>query len=39
MPAQERMLRAARMRESIEREDIGDWLCRQIETLVEIPSP
>jgi trehalose 6-phosphate synthase len=38
MPAQERVLRAARMRESIEREDIGDWLCRQIETLLEIPS-
>jgi trehalose 6-phosphate synthase len=39
MPAQERSQRAARMRESIEREDIEDWLCGQIETLLEIPSP
>jgi trehalose 6-phosphate synthase len=36
MPASERRVLALRMRESIEREDIEDWLCRQIEALQEL---
>jgi trehalose 6-phosphate synthase len=33
MPAGERAERANRLRWTIEREDIEDWLCRQLETL------
>ncbi len=33
MPAQERSNRAEQLRKSIEREDIVDWLCRQLETI------
>ena len=36
MPQEERAERANRMRWSIEREDISDWLCRQLETLQEL---
>jgi trehalose 6-phosphate synthase len=36
MQANECKVRASRMRESIEREDIAHWLCRQIETLLEL---
>ncbi len=33
MPAEERAERATRLRWTVEREDISDWLCRQLETL------
>jgi trehalose 6-phosphate synthase len=36
MPAKERQDRAARLRRLVEREDITDWLCRQLETVVEL---
>ncbi len=36
MPAQEREERTVRLRWLIEREDITAWLCRQLETLVEL---
>jgi trehalose 6-phosphate synthase len=36
MSAEERTERAARLRWMIEREDIADWLCRQLETLKEL---
>jgi trehalose 6-phosphate synthase len=36
MPAKERQVRAARLRWLVEREDITDWLCRQLETVVEL---
>jgi trehalose 6-phosphate synthase len=36
MPAEKRLERAGRLRWSIEREDITDWLCRQLETVVEL---
>ena len=36
MPAEERAERANRLRWIIEREDIADWLCRQLEALREL---
>jgi trehalose 6-phosphate synthase len=36
MPAGERRERAGRLRWLIEREDIADWLCRQLESVVEL---
>jgi len=36
MSAEERAERAARLRWTIEREDITDWLCRQLEVLREL---
>jgi trehalose 6-phosphate synthase len=36
MPADERAERANRLRWIIEREDIADWLCRQLETLRDL---
>lgn len=36
MPAEERAERATRLRWIIEREDIEDWLCRQIEALRDL---
>jgi trehalose 6-phosphate synthase len=36
MPAEERQERAQRLRWLIEREDITAWLCRQLETAVEL---
>lgn len=36
MSMEERAERANRLRWSIEREDIADWLCRQLETLQEL---
>lgn len=36
MPAGERAERANRLRWTIEREDIEDWLCRQLETLRDL---
>jgi len=36
MPAEERRERAVRLRWLVEREDINDWLCRQLETVVEL---
>lgn len=36
MPEDERVERANRLRWIIEREDIADWLCRQLESLREI---
>ena len=36
MPAGERAERAARLQWIIEREDIADWLCRQLEALREL---
>jgi trehalose 6-phosphate synthase len=36
MSSQERALRASRLRSLIERDDISDWLCRQLETLDEL---
>lgn len=36
MPVKERRARAERLRWLIEREDIADWLCRQLETVVEL---
>ena len=36
MPAGERRARAERLRWLIEREDIADWLCRQLEAVVEL---
>jgi trehalose 6-phosphate synthase len=36
MPEHERRERAERLRDLIEREDIEDWLCRQLETIQEL---
>ncbi|HEX7975907.1 MAG TPA: hypothetical protein VF498_15975 [Anaerolineales bacterium] len=36
MPAAERGERAERLRRLVEREDITDWLCRQLETIQEL---
>jgi len=36
MSSEERAERATRLRWIIEREDIADWLCRQLETLREL---
>lgn len=36
MPAEERAERATRLRWIIEREDIADWLCRQLEALRDL---
>ena len=36
MPVEERIERANRLRWTIEREDIADWLCRQLESLQEL---
>jgi trehalose 6-phosphate synthase len=36
MPLEERQRRAQRLRWLIEREDITDWLCRQLETISEL---
>jgi trehalose 6-phosphate synthase len=36
MPIEERRERAERLRWLIEREDITDWLCRQLETVIEL---
>jgi len=36
MPAEERRERARRLRRLVEREDINDWLCRQLETVVDL---
>jgi trehalose 6-phosphate synthase len=36
MPAEERLTRTRRLRWLIEREDISDWLCRQLETVLEL---
>ena len=36
MPEEERTERANRLRWTIEREDIADWLCRQLEALREL---
>jgi trehalose 6-phosphate synthase len=36
MPAEERQERAQRLCWLIEREDIAAWLCRQLETVVEL---
>ena len=36
MSAEERIERATRLRWTIEREDIADWLCRQLEVLREL---
>ncbi len=36
MPAEERHRRAGLLRWIIEREDLTDWLCRQLQTLVEL---
>jgi trehalose 6-phosphate synthase len=36
MPAEERQKRANRLRWLIESEDISAWLCRQLETIVEL---
>ena len=36
MPAEERAERATRLQWTIEREDIADWLCRQLEALREL---
>jgi trehalose 6-phosphate synthase len=36
MPPQERRERAERLRWLVEREDITDWLCRQLRTIIEL---
>jgi trehalose 6-phosphate synthase len=36
MPAEERAERSNRLQWIIEREDIEDWLCRQLEALREL---
>ncbi len=36
MPAEERQEKAGRLCSLIEREDIVDWLCRQLETIVKL---
>jgi trehalose 6-phosphate synthase len=36
MPIEERRERASRLRWIVEREDITDWLCRQLEAVVEL---
>ena len=36
MPLDERKEKAMRLRSLIEKEDIVDWLCRQLETIVEL---
>jgi hypothetical protein len=35
MPPEQRQKWGERLRWSIEREDIADWLCRQLETVIE----
>jgi len=36
MPAEQRRERASRLRWMVEREDIADWLCRQLQAIVEL---
>jgi trehalose 6-phosphate synthase len=36
MPLSERQERASRLRWLIEREDINDWLCRQLQSVIEL---
>jgi trehalose 6-phosphate synthase len=36
MPADQRRERASRLRWLVEREDIADWLCRQLKTIAEL---
>jgi trehalose 6-phosphate synthase len=36
MPAEERQERADRLRWLVEREDIADWLCRQLQVVAEL---
>jgi trehalose 6-phosphate synthase len=36
MPTEERRQRAERLRWLVEREDITDWLCRQLEAVIEL---
>jgi trehalose 6-phosphate synthase len=36
MPPEERKEKAERLRSLIEQEDIVDWLCRQLETIIEL---
>jgi trehalose-6-phosphate synthase len=36
MPAEERRQRSERMRSMIEREDIIDWLCQQLRTIIKL---
>ena len=36
MPVADRRQRADRLRQLIEREDIADWLCRQVDALIEL---
>jgi trehalose 6-phosphate synthase len=36
MPSEERQERSARLRWLIEREDIADWLCRQLQAVIEL---
>jgi len=36
MPAEERQERAGRLRWIVEREDIADWLCRQLQAIAEL---
>jgi trehalose 6-phosphate synthase len=38
MPAEERQERARRLRWLVEREDIADWLCRQLQAIAELSS-
>jgi trehalose 6-phosphate synthase len=36
MPAEERQARAGRLRWLVEREDISEWLCRQLQAITEL---
>jgi trehalose 6-phosphate synthase len=36
MPAEERRERASRLRWLVDREDIADWLYRQLQTIIEL---
>ena len=36
MPVDEKRKRASKLRLSIEREDIKDWLCKQIQSMVDL---
>jgi hypothetical protein len=36
MPSAERRERARELRRLVEQEDIAAWLCRQLETIVEL---
>ena len=36
MPANERNTRSTNLRLSVEKEDINDWLCKQIQTIVDL---